>query len=233
MFGQGLLVAFVAGTIWHVQVPFRRFAAARRQRVESEQILREWLREEIADARAKGHKHLELLPTIECFAHVPRLSEAKSQYSFLHVRVLDWDTLIGRYAWFSTWYKLEIIEALQDRGFIPSDPIPDEDLPAKFLPLLPNECLLGTSYGEMVVDGMLISRPFRDDDVVLRPSREYLIVGFYRGSRSVVGSIASTDAIFDISGRNFSPAGFKPNILAQLQEVTGNNLDRLREYLRR
>jgi hypothetical protein len=149
------------------------------------------------------------------------------------VRAVDWDTTIGRYARFSTWYKLDIIEVLQDRGFIPSDPIPDDDLPARFLPLFPGECLLGASNGEMEVDGMLISRPFTDDNVVLRPSGEYLIIGFYRGSKSVLGSIASTDAIFDVQGRLFSPAGFKPNTLAQqLKEATGNNLDRLREYLR-
>lgn len=84
-----LMLAFVAGTIWAVQAPFRRFAAARQQRLEGEQILREWLKDQIADARARGHKYLELPPGIGVPIYVPHLSEARSKFSFLHVRVTD------------------------------------------------------------------------------------------------------------------------------------------------
>jgi hypothetical protein len=75
----------------------------------------------------------------------------------LHVRVINWDTMIERYASFTTLYKLEILEVL-------------DDLPAALLPLLQNQCLMRVSNGEMVVDGMRISRPFTDDDAVLRPT---------------------------------------------------------------
>lgn len=142
--------------------------------------------------------------------------------------------MIERYASFATFYKLEILEVLKDGGSMSQEPISQNELPAALLPLRPNECLMAASNGEMVVDGMRIYRPFTDDDPVLRPTGEYLIVGFFEGGKTILGSAAQTSAIFDVSGRNFSPAGFKPNVLAQeLKEATGYNLDQLREYLRR
>src|ERR1041384_5087231 len=90
----GLLLAFVAGTIWSVQAPFRRFAAVRRQRVEGEHIIRSLQGDDIAAARAKGSHYVELPSSICIPATIPTLEEATRDYNFLHVRVVDWDTTV-------------------------------------------------------------------------------------------------------------------------------------------
>jgi hypothetical protein len=112
------------------------------------------------------------------------------------------------------------------------EPLPKE-APSDFLPLLPSESLLVIGGGEVVIDGIRVIRSLAENQFVLAPDKEYLIAAYLEFGGKLIRPVAKAAGVFAISDSALTSLGLKNNgLVREIDELYGNNLDRLRIGIR-
>lgn len=222
------LVLLVGGAwLWGASVS-RQQTAADIQRAKNEGIVRDHHREEIERAKAESKKEIVLPGASIIPSTVTSIEQIMRNHSLLRVKVIDKETTVDDTADIKTWYKVEVVETLHQQDKISDKPLFDE-VPGRFLPLLPSESILIVSGGEITVDGVRIIRMISSCGVDYILNEEYLIASHLDYGGKVIFPVAQSAGVFRIENTNLKPLGHKQHkLVREVEEMYDNDIDRFR-----
>lgn len=220
--GGGVLLLQYTGAL-------RQPTAEEKQRIKLEGLARDRYRGEIDRAKAENKTEVLLPAAFLMRSTVTSMEQIMRDYSLLRVKVIDKETTVYEPdADIKTWYKVEIVETLHQQDKISDKPLFDE-VPSRFLPLLPSESILIVSGGEITVDGFRVIRAISSDEVDYIPNEEYLIAAALDYGGKVIFPVAQAAGIFRIENTNLKPLGHKQHqLVREVEEMYGNDVDRFR-----
>ncbi len=207
-------------------------AAADPLRAKYEGLVRNYYREDIESAKKQGKKEILLPGASDLPVAEASLEELLRNAGMLRVKVIDTETTVTAtlpeipIPDIQTWYKVEILETLnqQDKG---SDDPPPFDLPGRFLPLRSSESLLVEQGGVVNVDGIAVVREVSTEGLVYIPNEEYLIVGYVDYGGKFISRTAGRDGVFHIRNNRLQSARREHRLAREIEERYGGDLDLL------
>jgi hypothetical protein len=115
---------------------------------------------------------------------------------------------------------------------INGEPLPDE-VPSRFLTLLPSESLLVVSGGVVTVDGVNVVQRVNTEGNQFIPKEEYLIVAYLDYGGKFIRPVTGRAGVFRINNTHLKSFGQKEHrLVREIEERYGNDLDRLRSNVR-
>jgi len=226
----GLVLLCGGALLWRAKTSAsRQPTTADIQRAKYEGIVRKKFRKDIERAKAEGKDEIVLPPAEGCPSTVNSIEMIMRDYSLLRVKVIDKETTVpDPDADINTWYKFKVIETLQQQDKISDAPLLD-GVPSRLLPLLPSECILIVSGGEITVDGVRVIRVIGDYGVDYIRGNEYLIASKLEYGGKVILPIAQAAGVFRIENTSLKPLGNRwKKLVREVEERYGNDLDNLR-----
>lgn len=223
----GLVLSGGGVLLWQAPGVFRQPTTAEKQRIKLERLARNRYREEIDRAKAEN-KTVVLLPAATNIpSNITSVEQIMRNYSLLRIKVIDKETTVYEPdAGIKTWYKAEIVDTLHQQDKIRDRPLFDE-VPSRFLPLLPSESILIVSGGKITVDGVPVIRAISSDEVDYVPNEEYLIASYLDYGGKVIFPASLAAGIFRIENTNLKPLGHKQHqLVREVEEMYGNDLNR-------
>jgi hypothetical protein len=189
----------------------------------------------IEQARKEERAEIILPSVNETLTGVSSMEEVIREYSLLRVKVSDIETVYSETdADIRTWYKLEVAETLCRQNKIDDQPLP-ENVPVRFLPLLPSESLLVVLGGRVTINGIrvILIRVLNEFQFELRRNKEYLIAAYLDFGGKLIRPVAAIDGVFDISDSTLIPLAPKDReLVREMEQIYGNGLSRLRSGIR-
>ncbi len=214
------------------QNPLRQPTEKEKERQKAESIIRENFKETIASAKSEG-KSVALLPAVREFPIVINsLEELISNSSLLLVKVIDKETMVSEpHAEINTWYKLQVVETLQQR-----EPVNDDSLikgaPSDFLPLQDSECLMVRPGGSITVDGIRVVRSTTEYQFELDLKNVYLIAANLERGGKFIRPSAQSAGVFLVEGTNLKPLDVRNRLsVIEMKRLYDNDLTRFRSSI--
>lgn len=228
-----LLLSGGGALLWQYQDSLQRTKTIEEQRAKNENLVRQYYREELEQAKIENKTEIVLPSTAQLPSTVNSLEEVIQNYSLLRVKVKDAETLVVQpdptieTIDIKTWYKLEVLEVLHKQSEIGDSALP-EGVPTRLLPLSSTESFLFVNGGSVTVDGIKVTRALGSENPRLILKREYLIAATVDSEGKFIRPIAKA-GVFLIEGEAIKPVTARPSQLAhEIEERYGNSLIHLR-----
>jgi hypothetical protein len=230
------LVALSGGAwLWGAKTSAsRQQTAADIQRARNEGLVRAQYREDIELAKEQAKNEVILPGAIDLPTPQLTLEELLRDYGLFRVKVIGKEATVSEpYADITTWYKVEIVETLHQQSKIISDEPLSNEVPSRFLPLLPSESLLVVQGGVVTVDGVRVVRRVGTEGNHFIPQEEYLILGYLDYGGKLIRRSSGRASVFKVQNTRLKPFGRKEHrLVREIQERYGDDLDRFRSDAR-
>lgn len=220
--GGGILLLQQTGII-------RQPTAEEKQRLKFEDHIKKRYGSDLDQVKATGKNRIrtvsESVPVL-----IGTLDEVTDQFSLARVKVLDKETSVFPNGNIRTWYKVDLVEFEHKQDKIGEAPLPD-NVPSRFLPLLPTESLLFIDGGEMDVDGVHIEQ-ILNDNIVLKLGAEYLVAVDVQSEGKLLFQIANSEGIYQVEEGKLKPlCQSSHDLVRDIDRKYGNDLNRMRSAI--
>jgi hypothetical protein len=213
------LASFIQAGLVFAQTPVGDFQAPGR------------VRQAVEKAKASGLKDVTLIPIPGLPTGITDLDGAIANHSILVVRLVGKVTTMGHPDHLMTWYKAEVEEVIGKQKAVSSDPVPE--IPAQFRQIGPNEILLPTQGGSLIIDGVSVHETSPINSLLALNSR-YLICVDLRHEGQVGTLFAELDGLLLIKPEGtLKPLGnVSDGIVRDIHERFADDLEFVRSYVR-
>ncbi len=205
----------------------RQPTAEEKQRIKFEGLVQERYRADIDRVKAKGGSEIKIVSEV-LPSSITTLEQITSKYSLVRVRVKDKEVSVNPNGSIQTWYKVDLLGFEHKQDEIGEGTLPD-NVPSRFLPLLPSESLLSEGCGTITVDGIRIESVVTRDKFVLDPQGEYLIAAYLDCEGKLIRQVAQSAGVFQIEYTTLKPLGQRHlELVREVDQKYGNDLARFR-----
>jgi|GEM_PF-2072064 len=200
---------------------------------KNERIVLEKYRDKLDRVKADGTNKIVIFTTA-IPSPIRSLQEIINEDSLLRVRVIDKEIVVNEESLsLSTWYKLAVIEVLQQQAKIEDNFLPQE-IPDRLLPVRNSEAIVVLTGGAITVDGVRIVHTFGNGFFALSKNQEYLLFAHLESGGKFIRPIADSAGAYRIEKNTLVPLEKRPDhtLVQEMREKYNNDLDSFRADMR-
>lgn len=194
-----------------------------------------YFRDVAAAAKLAGNTSVKLEPDSATPTGVNSLANVLGNYSIIVAQPVSMEITLSEPRAVTKWYKLRITETISKQEAVPSEPMPD-NVPPDLKNLRVGDLVLAQSGGEVLVDGVHISKRAREG-FELNTSQRYLLIVYIQASGQFAEFAAGPGSAYVVNDKDqdqiTSVSDVSTRFSEEIRDIYHNRLSVIRKESRR